>query len=96
MKRKKIVLSLICFIVLFSCYGLISSNKPVQITDIALANIEALSNNENAGSDWWTQPETRMCKHELGGGWFESSVERICKFCATPNSCTPIDCGNPF
>lgn len=94
MKKKICISSFILLMAACSCYITIANNKSAQITSVMLENVEVLAQNE--GSDWWTQPETRRCKLELGGGWFESSVERICTFCATPNSCTPVECGTPF
>ena len=49
--------------------------------------------NERFRSDSWLQPETKRCTLQLGGGWFTSSVERVCVFCAVPYSCTPVQCG---
>ncbi|WP_288839636.1 hypothetical protein, partial [uncultured Bacteroides sp.] len=66
------------------------------ITDFDLLNIEALAQNESEGDNQWYQPETRRCKLELGGGWFESSVERVCVFCVVPYSCTSVACGGVF
>lgn len=94
MKNKLFILSSFIFFTAFSYY--LSQKESTQLTDIISANIEALAQDENEKTDWWTQPETRRCKHDLGGGWFESSVERICTFCATPNSCTPVECGEVF
>ncbi len=96
METKLGISSSICVVIAFSCYLSITQINSNKMTDILAANIEALAQDENEEDDWWTQPETQRCKYDLGGGWFETSVERICTFCATPNSCTPVACGEPF
>ncbi|MDE5711237.1 NVEALA domain-containing protein [Bacteroides sp.] len=96
MKKKITILVVINFIVAISSISLNSKSKLPQITDLNLSDIEALAQSESGGDNWWVQPETRRCKLELGGGWFESSVERVCVFCATPNSCTAKSCGEVF
>ena len=40
----------------------------------------------------WTAPRTIACDYQQGP-WHTASIERICEFCVTPNSCTPRACG---
>lgn len=81
------------------------SNKSIMLTLASLATdwwsdewggVHYGEGSEIDDDKSWTQPETIRCKLDLGGGWFTSSVERICVFCATPNTCTPVNCGESF
>ena len=44
------------------------------------------------GDKTWTAPRTIACDYQQGP-WHTASIERICEFCVTPNSCTPRACG---
>ena len=96
MKRKVIILAITSLVIIISNLFFKSNSKSILITDFDLLNIEALAQNEREDDNQWYQPETRRCKLELGGGWFESSVERVCVFCAVPYSCTSVACGGLF
>lgn len=43
----------------------------------------------------YRQPKTESCDLQEGG-WHTASVKRVCVFSATPRSCTPVECGEPF
>ena len=53
---------------------------------------EALANSRENGDKTWTAPRTIACDYQQGP-WHTASIERICEFCVTPNSCTPRACG---
>ena len=62
-------------------------NRNSELADFinsTLASVESLAQDEIGPDDCWLQPETKRCTLQLGGGWFTSSVERVCVFCAVP------------
>ncbi|MDE5701184.1 hypothetical protein [uncultured Bacteroides sp.] len=95
MKKKVIALFVVCFMFAFMQQYFKRSSELSCIIDSALTSIESLAQDEFE-ADSWQQPETKRCMLQLGGGWFTSSVERICVFCAVPYSCTPVECGEVF
>lgn len=104
--KTKIVLFIIVAVIAAINIGIslkvTGSKKSVMLTLASLAS--EWWSDEWGGIHWgdddepesWTQPQTVRCQLDLGGGWFTSSVERICVFCATPNTCTPVNCGETF
>lgn len=97
MKKKIIIPVVICFMIAISSLPLKPSSSSIKIFNIDLAGIEALAQIEGGGgNNRWYQPQTEKCRHELGGGMFESSVQRVCVLSLTPNSCTAVECGKAF
>lgn len=82
------------FVLVIAMIGVLKGSQVAKFTDFAVVDIESLANGES--STGYYKPETKRCKHDLGGGWFESSVERVCVESTTPSSCTPIECGEPW
>ncbi len=74
----------------------------VDLSDLALVNVEALAQLENGCDEchqdnYGREPRTERCKLELGGGWFTTSVQRVCDITADASqSCTPVECGGYF
>ena len=66
--------------------------KKETLSDLVLSNVEALANSRENGDKTWTAPRTIACDYQQGP-WHTASIERICEFCVTPNSCTPRACG---
>ena len=92
--EKKIYLKMILGVILLA---MISSNignslKKEPLSDLFLANVEALANSRENDDKTWTAPRTIACDYQHGP-WHTASIERICEFCVTPNSCTPRACG---
>lgn len=96
MKKRIIILASVSFVVFFSLLFFNPNSKFAKSINLDLVSIEALAQGESGGVNWWYQPETKPCKLELGGGMFTGSVQRVCTFCATPNSCTSKACGESF
>ena len=69
-----------------------NSFKKETLSDLVLSNVEALANSRENGDKTWTAPRTIACDYQQGP-WHTASIERICEFCVTPNSCTPRACG---
>ena len=67
-----------------------NAQESEPLSDIALANVEALAENESIYD--YKQPKTVVCDMQEGP-WHTGAVERICVFCAVPYSCTPMPCG---
>ncbi|OPZ26323.1 MAG: hypothetical protein BWZ00_01671 [Bacteroidetes bacterium ADurb.BinA174] len=104
MSKKTILSSLFAFaLVAVAAYGINKSiNNHALLSDLALANIEALAHLEN-GCDtchldnYGREPKVERCKLDLGGGMFTSSVKRICEITADASrTCTPVECGGYF
>ena len=87
--RKKIVFT----IIILSTIVVVSKNKKDNLSDITLANIEALATDESIYD--YRQPKTVACDY-IEGDWHTASVQRDCVFCAVPSSCTPVECGEVF
>ncbi|WP_277639663.1 hypothetical protein [Bacteroides graminisolvens] len=67
-----------------------------HLSDILLREIDSLAGGEGGeDSHIWSAPRTVSCDLRQGK-WHTASVERICEFCVTPNSCIPIRCGGDF
>jgi hypothetical protein len=68
------------------------------LSDVALANVEALAQKEDAKPYESVTEETQACLLNLGGGWFTNSVEIVCvvRGDGVYSSCTPVPCGVPF
>lgn len=90
MKRKNVFTIIILSIITVS---VVSKEKKENLSDIALANIEALATNESIYD--YRQPETVACDY-IEGIWHTASVQRDCVFCAVPSFCTPVECGEVF
>lgn len=43
----------------------------------------------------WSQPKRVPCDLQQGGS-HTASIERVCKICCVPYSCTPVKCGDVF
>lgn len=98
MKKSLMKATLAVVFTVVASYGFYAFQKGNgRLSDLALANIECLANNEsdNESDHEWTAPRTVRCDL-FEGGWHTSSVERICEFCVTPNSCSPVSCGVVF
>ena len=50
MKKNILKVTLVAAIALFAGYNVYSSQKTVEMSDLALANVEALAQDENSGS----------------------------------------------
>lgn len=74
--------------------GILKSAQAVEFVDLVLIDIESFAAGESSTN--YYKPETKRCKHDLGGGWFESSVERVCVESISPGTCTPVKCGEPW
>ena len=83
--------------------GVAESRKSVvALSDLAMANIEALAHLEEGCDEchidnYGREPRTERCMLELGGGMFTSSVRRVCDI--TPDAsrtCSPVKCGDYF
>lgn len=96
MKKKVVVLFTICFMFAFLQQYFNRNSELADFINSTLASVESLAQDEIGPDDCWLQPETKRCTLQLGGGWFTSSVERVCVFCAIPYSCTPVQCGEQF
>lgn len=81
-------------ILIVATIGVLKSVQVVNFVDHSLIDMDALASGES--STGYYKPETKRCKHDLGGGWFESSVERICVESISPSTCTPVKCGEPW
>lgn len=73
-------------------YNVYHASDKKSLPDLLLANIEVLANNGENDDKTWTAPRTIPCDYQHGP-WHTASIERICEFCVTPNSCTPRACG---
>ena len=96
MTKKVVVFLTICFMFAFVQQYFKRNSELADFVNSTLANIESLAQDEIGSDGCWLQPETKRCTLQLGGGWFTSSVERVCVFCAVPYSCTPVQCGERF
>lgn len=74
-------------------YCIYNSQRDIEMSDLAMANVEALADNESIYD--YKYPKTIACDLQEGP-WHTASVERICVFSATPSTCTPVACGEPF
>lgn len=92
--KKKIYLKMALGITLLVMIGtnICNSLKKETLSDLVLSNVEALANSRENGDKTWTAPRTIACDYQQGP-WHTASIERICEFCVTPNSCTPRACG---
>lgn len=64
----------------------------MSLSDLLLTNIEALADDGENNDKVWTAPRTVACDYREGP-WHTASIERLCEFCVTPNTCTPRACG---
>lgn len=87
----------VLFFTIAFCLSVTTALKAIQKNntqeDITSANIDALASNESLND--YRQPKTESCDLQEGE-WHTASVKRVCVFSATPRSCTPVKCGEPF
>ena len=90
MKKKVVVLFTICFMFAFLQQYFNRNSELADFINSTLASVESLAQDEIGPDDCWLQPETKRCTLQLGGGWFTSSVERVCVLCGSLflHSCT--------
>lgn len=93
MKKLYVIISL--SVLLMVSYNVYTSQRMVVLSDFFLKNIEALANDGENDDEIWSAPRTVSCDLQEGP-WHTASVERICELCVTPNSCTPVACGEVF
>lgn len=73
-----------------------------NLSEMVLANVEALAYLEDGCDEchlgnYGRIAQTESCMLEQGGGWFTSSVKRVCNITADASStCTPVECGGYF
>ena len=91
MKTRIIKVTFVAAIAMVSAINAFKANKNEAVSDIALANLEALNDDEMSIYDY-KQPKTVVCDL-VEGPWHTGAVERICEFCAVPYTCTPMPCG---
>lgn len=93
MKKKnflKMILGIVLVMAGYNVYNSISTKA--SLPDLFLANIEALADSGENNDKMWTAPRTVACDYQQGP-WHTASIETICEFSVTPNSCTPRACG---
>jgi hypothetical protein len=95
--RKKILGAIaLLAIVLVITININLNNQGNGLSDMALANVEALAGEalpyESIGC------QTAPCKLELGGGWFTGSVKKDCIVLDNGqySSCSSVPCGEVF
>ena len=68
------------------------------MSDVALANVEALAGENDALPYESVGCQTESCKLDLGGGWFTGSVKRVCIILDNGqySSCISKACGEVF
>ena len=98
MKRKVIGGMAVLIIATVVIFNMNIGSKSSNLSDISLANVEALAQDEDSLNKPKGQTcETKSCKLDLGGGWFTASVERVCVDVDDPTcTCTPVSCGEVF
>ncbi|HBG41550.1 MAG TPA: hypothetical protein DDW85_09075 [Porphyromonadaceae bacterium] len=102
--KKKIISGVFALALLITAgYGVNKSMKShANLSDLILANVEALAQLENGCDEchlgnYGREARTVPCKLDLGGGWFTGSVQRVCDITADASStCTPVECGGYF
>ncbi len=94
MVKRKLKMILCVLMVLTIGYNVYSRFKIniIGLSDLALANVEALAQYEEGELYVYEQPKTIACDLREGP-WHTAAVERICEFCAVPYTCTPFPCG---
>ena len=93
---KKLLGLIVSVIVIVFAIGHLSIdlNRGV-LSDLSLANVEALAGGEDALPYENMVGENRHCALHLGGGWYTASVEWYC-YCphnGVYSSCYPKPCG---
>lgn len=86
----KVVLGMMLLITITFNFNNSLRNTPMP--DLILANVEALADDDEGSNKVWTAPRIIACDYQQGP-WHTASIETICEFCVTPNSCTPRACG---
>ena len=89
---KILKMTVLAMVVIVSGMNIYNSKKECEMSDVLLANVEALAQYEEGELYVYEQPKTIACDLREGP-WHTAAVERICEFCAVPYTCTPFPCG---
>ena len=67
MNKKHITVTLVAVVALISGINVFNAQKSESLSDIALANVEALADVENDFNCWWDSINYQICYN--GGDW---------------------------
>ena len=90
MKKNVIKVTFVAVVGLLAGINVFNAQNPVVLSDIAMANVEALTQPETIYGK--VQPKTVVCDLQEGP-WHTGAVERKCISSEKEGSCIPMPCG---